>query len=165
VGILKTLGGCSYVDKLFINYILGNDLVAVCEIGLLQPTSKLIACLFKSFANAPILITANIQIDYIQNRLTQDMGDILIVKYYFIFSPLPVFNVSKIDVKNWTVYVCASCEGGRKFESQRPAKSYTALQTVRHRFNIYGGSCVALAQWRGDGYRKLVTRFGVTRRV
>jgi len=31
------------------------------------------------------------------------------------------------------------------YESQRPAKSYTALQTVRHRFNIYAGSCVALA--------------------
>jgi len=26
-----------------------------------------------------------------------------------------------------------------------PAKSYTALQTVRHRFNIYAGSCVTLA--------------------
>jgi len=26
-----------------------------------------------------------------------------------------------------------------------PAKSYTALQTVRHRFNIYADSCVALA--------------------
>jgi len=25
------------------------------------------------------------------------------------------------------------------------AKSYTALQTVRHRFNIYASSCVALA--------------------
>jgi len=32
-------------------------------------------------------------------------------------------------------------------------------------FNIYAGSCVALALWRGDGYRKLVTRFGVTRQV
>jgi len=28
-----------------------------------------------------------------------------------------------------------------------PAKSYTALQTVRHRFNIYASSCVALV-WR-----------------
>jgi len=27
----------------------------------------------------------------------------------------------------------------------RPTKSYTALQTVRHRFNIYAGSCFALA--------------------
>jgi len=26
----------------------------------------------------------------------------------------------------------------------RPAKSYMALQTVRHRFNIYTSSCVAL---------------------
>jgi len=29
-------------------------------------------------------------------------------------------------------------------ESQRPAKSYTALQAVRHRFNIYADSCFAL---------------------
>jgi len=35
--------------------------------------------------------------------------------------------------------------GGQEFESQRSAKSYTALQTVRHRFNIYASSCVALA--------------------
>jgi len=35
------------------------------------------------------------------------------------------------------------------------------LQTVRHRFNIYKSSCVALAQKRGNGHRKLVTRFGV----
>jgi len=26
-----------------------------------------------------------------------------------------------------------------------PAKSYTALQTDRHRFNIYASNCVALA--------------------
>jgi len=44
-------------------------------------------------------------------------------------------------------------------------KSYTALQTVRHRFNIYAGSCVALALWHGDGHCQLVTRFGVIRRV
>jgi len=39
------------------------------------------------------------------------------------------------------------------------------LQTVRHRFNIYESSCVASALWRGDEHRKLVTRFGVIRRV
>jgi len=39
------------------------------------------------------------------------------------------------------------------------------LQTVRHRFNMHAGSCVALALLRGDGHRKLVTRFGVIRRV
>jgi len=37
----------------------------------------------------------------------------------------------------------ASCAGGREFESQRPAKPYTALQLVLHRFDIYAGSCVA----------------------
>jgi len=44
-----------------------------------------------------------------------------------------------------TIKARASCAGGREFVSQRPAKSYTALQTVRHRFNIYASSCVALA--------------------
>jgi len=36
----------------------------------------------------------------------------------------------------WTVNVHASYAGGQEFVSQKPAKSYTALQTVRHRFNI-----------------------------
>jgi len=55
----------------------------------------------------------------------------------------------------------------RKFWSSNhgPAKSYTALQTIRHRFNIYSSTCFALALWRGDEHRKLVTRFGVIRRV
>jgi len=59
----------------------------------------------------------------------------------------------------------ASCASGREFISQRLAKSYTALQTVCHLFNIYASSSVALALWRGDGYRQLVTRFGVIRRA
>jgi len=46
-----------------------------------------------------------------------------------------------------------------------PAKSYTPLQTVYHRFNIYASSYFALTLRRRDGYRKLVTRFGVIRRV
>jgi len=58
-----------------------------------------------------------------------------------------------------------SSAGDREFVSQRPAKSYTALQTVRHRFNICAGSCVAFALWRENGHRQLVTRFGVIRRV
>jgi len=34
----------------------------------------------------------------------------------------------------------------RDFESPNgPVKLYTALQTVRHRFNIYASSCVVLA--------------------
>jgi len=45
------------------------------------------------------------------------------------------------------------------------AKSYTAMQTVRHRFNIYARSCVGSALWRGDRHCKLVIRFGVIRRV
>jgi len=39
------------------------------------------------------------------------------------------------------------------------------LQTVCHRFNIYASNCVTMALWRVDGHRKLVTRFGVIRRV
>jgi len=39
------------------------------------------------------------------------------------------------------------------------------LQTVCHRFNIYASNCVALSLSRGDGHRKLVTRFCVIRRV
>jgi len=53
----------------------------------------------------------------------------------------------------------ASCAGSLEF------KSYTALQTVRHCFDIYAGSCVALALLRGDGLCKLFTRFGVIRQV
>jgi len=41
----------------------------------------------------------------------------------------------------------ASCAGGPEFES-RPTKSYTALQTVRHRFNIYASSCCLAAMTR-----------------
>jgi len=41
------------------------------------------------------------------------------------------------------------------------ATSYTAFQTVRHRFNIYASSCVALALCRRDEQRKLVIRFVV----
>jgi len=53
----------------------------------------------------------------------------------------------------------------QQFRTNSSIISYTALQTVRHRFNIYAGSCVALVLWRGDGNRQLVTRFGVIRRV
>jgi len=46
-----------------------------------------------------------------------------------------------------------------------PAKSYTALQTVHHCFNIYASSYVTFVLWCGVGHHKLVTRFGVIRRV
>jgi len=55
-----------------------------------------------------------------------------------------------------TVNARASCAGGWEFESQKLAKSCTALQMVCHRFNIYAGSCVAFALWRGEGHRRLV---------
>jgi len=41
-----------------------------------------------------------------------------------------------------------------------------AVQTIRHRFNIYASSYIAsVVVCRGDGHRKLVTRFGVIRRI
>jgi len=42
---------------------------------------------------------------------------------------------------------------------------FTAFQMVRHRFNIYASGCAFLLLCRGDGDLKLVTRFGVIRRV
>jgi len=40
------------------------------------------------------------------------------------------------------------------------------LHTVCHRFNIYTGKlCCVGGIWRGNGHRKLVTRFGVIRQV
>jgi len=45
-------------------------------------------------------------------------------------------------------------------ESQRPAKSYIVLQTVRHRFNIYASSCVALAH---DAEISTATRYTLRR--
>jgi len=62
------------------------------------------------------------------------------------------------------VNTCASCTGGLEFKTWT-AKSCTVLQTVHHRFNIYAGSCVALALCHGDGHRKLVTPFAVIQRV
>jgi len=63
----------------------------------------------------------------------------------------PSFVIDYNSMAERTVNARASCAGGRKFVSQRPDKSYTDFQTVRHRFNIYAGSSVALALWRGDG--------------
>jgi len=46
-----------------------------------------------------------------------------------------------------------------------PAETYTPLQPVLHRFNIYASSCVALVlSCRGDKPRELVTRFGIIQR-
>jgi len=62
-------------------------------------------------------------------------------------------NNSKLSLKNMAVlfscsmaeqvYARDSCAVGLEFESQT-AKSYTALQAVRYRFNIYKSSSVAL---------------------
>jgi len=44
----------------------------------------------------------------------------------------------------------ASWSGGLELKS-RTGQILQALQTVRHRFDIYTSSCVALVLWRGDG--------------
>jgi len=64
---------------------------------------------------------------------------------------------------NFRTSACTSCARGREFEFQ--AVQILTLQTVRYRFNTYVSSCVALALCCGDGHCKLVTRFGVIRRV
>jgi len=55
---------------------------------------------------------------------------------YYAFWLLALFiNVVKNNfAKILRLSDLTSCAGGREFESQRPAKSYTALQAVRHRF-------------------------------
>jgi len=55
----------------------------------------------------------------------------------------------------------------REVESSFPKgrSNLTVLQMVRHHFNIFAGSCVALALWCRDGHRQLVTRFGIIRWV
>jgi len=50
----------------------------------------------------------------------------------------------------------------RKVESSRIPKADQILHsvaTVHHRFNIYSGSCVALALCHEDGHHKLIIRF------
>jgi len=54
---------------------------------------------------------------------------------------------------------------GCKINVRASCASLTAFQTVRRRFNIYAGSCVALALWREDGHRQLITHFGLKQRV
>jgi len=50
------------------------------------------------------------------------------------------------------------CVRGVWSSNPGPTISYTALQTVCHRFNIYTSSCVALALWRGTGHRYTLRR-------
>jgi len=45
------------------------------------------------------------------------------------------------------------------------AKSYTVLRMVRHCFNIYASSCIALGLWCRGGHLKLITCFSVIRQV
>jgi len=73
------------------------------------------------------------------NRLR--LQNTLNCKWYTVLWSL--ISVRDLDCR--TVNARASYAAGRELESQRPAKSYIALQTVRHRFNIYASSCVALA--------------------
>jgi len=57
-----------------------------------------------------------------------------------------LYSCDRLDSR--TVNARASCTGGREFVSQRPAKSYTALQT---RFATASTSTqVAVLPWRYD---------------
>jgi len=47
-------------------------------------------------------------------------------------------------IANWLISTISNV-GDQEFEFQRPAISYTTLQMVGHCYNIYAGSCVALA--------------------
>jgi len=71
--------------------------------------------------------------------------------HYYYISTITVTGFKNIlYIKNLKILIYFYCldglpAGGREFVFQRLAKYYTALQTVRHRFYIYAGSCVALA--------------------
>jgi len=83
-------------------------------------------------------------------RLDVDLLQLTLLIHYpfpltWPISRNPIF--AYCDLSNSKKYVRnarAWCSEGREFVSQRPAKSYTALQTVHHCFNIYVRSCVAL---------------------
>jgi len=51
----------------------------------------------------------------------------------------------KIEIHNIEFNRSDCCVREAESSNLSLAKSYTALQTVRHRFNIYAISCVALA--------------------
>jgi len=52
------------------------------------------------------------------------------VKKFFAYT-----LVSNDRLNGRTVNAHASCAGGQEFDSQRPTKSYSALQTILHHFN------------------------------
>jgi len=67
-----------------------------------------------------------------------------LLKHYLIIirRSYNAFKIHGLDGR--TINARASCAGSLEFKS-RTGQSYIALQTVRHRFNIYASSCVALA--------------------
>jgi len=68
------------------------------------------------------------------------------------------------DSSGRAVSVRASCAGGLELKS--PATSILfSFANGSSPLQIYASSCIALALCCGDGHRKLVTRFGVMRRV
>jgi len=94
----------------------------------------------------------------LQEELEAETKNILLLPHLWLLQSYSHWSKSWFKPKHnnvfgLTVNARASYAGGREFVSRRPVKSYTAFQTVRHRFNIYAGSCFALALWRGDGHR------------
>jgi len=92
----------------------------------------------------------------------------LLQKYYVQSSINCIINLTENIYTVSIVERLSVCLVCGSFGVQNPGLvNYVALQTVRHRFNIYANMpvYVALALWRRDEHCKLVTRFGVIRRV
>jgi len=121
----------------------------------------------------------------LQQVIAQNIGNILVLlklfKNIFVFAVKVILHrfylgKSRVYSSHRIVTICIPPRwpyGWRaclvwEIESSNPKDRpiLHRLQAVGHRFNIYyAGNCVALALWRDDGHCKLVTCFGVIRRV
>ena len=75
-------------------------------------------------------------------------------------------KLKKLAIASWSSgNAFVSKAGGLRFKALTGQIGHSVANgspPLRHFFERY---CVARAQWRGDGLRKLVTRFGVIQRV
>jgi len=70
--------------------------------------------------------------------------------------------LGRLDIR--TIDTRTLYAGGLEFES-RTGQTLHSVTNGLPPLRIYASTCVAFALWRGDGHRKLVTRFSVIRRV
>jgi len=63
----------------------------------------------------------------------------------FVGGSFPLPPTSRAFMDDRTINARVSCAGGLEFKSPRTTQMYTAIQAVRHHFNIYASSCAALA--------------------